>query len=142
MRTAMAEAVKDANAIVNDPFSKVSKASKEEKEEKEREELLRPLTYDDLPETLMKLDESVLERLNQLRSEKIRAELVLKKTYGAMTESANHLRYIETESKHSKLSETALRQQLREAQEELQRTSWDAQLMIALKQGQDEVYIR
>lgn len=121
---------------------KVSIASKEEKEAKERQELLRPLEMDDLPETLLKLEPEVLERLNQLRSQKIEAELVLKKRYTEMNDSINHLRYVETEAKQNILQETALRQQLEEAQEELQRTSWDAQLMIALKQGQDEVYVR
>merc|ERR1711881_26261 len=48
MRTAMAEAVKDANAVVNDPFSKVSTASKAEKEEDERHHMLRPLDMEDL----------------------------------------------------------------------------------------------
>ena len=142
MRTAMAEAVKDANAVVNDPFSKVSIASKEEKEEDERHHLLRPLEMEDLPETLLKLEPEVLDRLNQLRTQKIEAELVLKKRYNEMNDSMNHQRYVETEAKQNKLQETALRQQLVEAQESLQRTSWDAQLMIALKQGQDEVFVK
>jgi len=142
MRTAMAEAVKDANAVVNDPFSKVSMASKEEKDEKERQELLRPLTMDDMPEQLAKLDQDVLDRLNELRTQKIEAELVLRKRSTALDESNKALRYFERASKHSQLKETALRQQLKEAQEELQRTSWDAHLMIAVKQGQDEVFVR
>ena len=142
LRTAMAEAVKDANAVVNDPFKKVSMASKEEKAEKERQELLRPITTDDLPEQLLKLDQEVLDRLNELRKDKIEAELVLRKRSTTLDESNKHLRYFDRAAKHSKLKETAFRQQLKEAQEELQRTSWDAHLMIAVKQGQDEVFVR
>lgn len=86
------------------------------------------------------MEPEVFARLNELRRVKIESELVLKRLGTVVNEETQHLRNVENDANHAQTRLSALRKQLAEAREDLFRTSWDASLMVALKQGQDEVY--
>jgi DNA repair exonuclease SbcCD ATPase subunit len=136
----MAEAVKDANAVVMDPFRKVPTASQTEKAAEDEKELVKPLRTDtDLPEGL-KVEPEVFAKVNQLRLSKIESEIALKKLTTSLNESTSDLRSVETASDRNNAELTSIRQQISSTREKLLQDSWDVSLMINMKQGQDEVY--